>query len=85
MLKVRLQPKGRKKNIIYSIVVIDSRFPIQGKPVENIGLYTPRSKQQTIDKTFNINLERYNYWISKGAQPSDTVYNFVKKVNKIQK
>jgi len=59
-------------------VVADGRSPRDGKCIEELGTYQPRNKGQN----FTLNLERAKYWISKGAQPSDTVASFIKKAGK---
>jgi len=72
---------GAKNAPVYRVVVADSRSPRDGKFIEEIGTYHPRKK----DETFTINLERAEYWISKGAQPSDTVASFVRKARQTAK
>jgi small subunit ribosomal protein S16 len=69
---------GAKNTPVYRIVVADSRSPRDGKFLEEIGTYQPLQK----GNNFNINLERANYWVSKGAQPSDTVRSFIKKAGR---
>lgn len=70
MLKIRLKRVGRKHDPSYRIVVTeDFRGPKSGKYLENIGSYDPRKDTKT------INADRVKYWISKGAQISDTVHN----------
>jgi small subunit ribosomal protein S16 len=62
----------------YRIVVADSRSPRDGKFIEEIGTYQPLKKNDN----FTVDLERAEYWLSKGAQPSDTVASFLKKARK---
>jgi small subunit ribosomal protein S16 len=69
---------GTKNTPVYRIVVADGRSPRDGKFIEEIGTYQPLKK----DKNFEIDLERANYWVSKGAQPSDTVRSFIKKAGR---
>jgi len=69
---------GTKNTPVYRIVVADSRSPRDGKFIEEIGTYQPL-KEGT---NYTIKLERAQYWISKGAQPSDTVASFIKKAGK---
>ncbi len=71
MLILRLKPAGKKKQIIYHIVVTEHTSPIKGKFVEQLGTYNPRTEQ----KLFNLNQERIKYWISKGVKFSNTVNN----------
>jgi len=69
---------GAKNNPVFRIVVADGRSPRDGKFIEEIGTYNPQQKNQNV----KLNLERIKYWVSKGAQPSDTVASFIKKVSK---
>jgi len=68
-VKLRLSRKGRKKAPFYHIVVADSRSPRDGKFIERIGGYNPMTKPATIELDRNAAYE----WLSKGAQPTDTV------------
>jgi len=78
MLRIRLKRMGRRHIPFYRIVVIPSERRRDGRVVEEIGWWDP-TKQA---KSFEINLERANYWISKGAQPSETVKSIIKKAKK---
>ncbi len=69
---------GAKNAPVFRIVVADSRSPRDGKFIEEIGTYQPLKKGDN----FTLNLERAKYWVSKGAQPSDTVASFIKKAGK---
>jgi small subunit ribosomal protein S16 len=77
-VKIRMKRVGTKNTPVFRIVVADSRSPRDGKFIEEIGTYQPLKK----DTNFTINLDRVNYWLSKGAQPSDTVASFIKKATK---
>ena len=77
-VKIRMKRIGTKNTPVYRIVVADSRSPRDGKFIEEIGTYQPLKK----DENFKIDLERAKYWVSKGAQPSDTVASFIKKAGK---
>ena len=66
---------GTKNTPVYRIVVADGRSPRDGKFIEEIGTYQPMKK----DTNFVLDLERAKYWVSKGAQASDTVKSFIKK------
>ena len=68
-VRIRLQRMGRKKRPFYQIVVADSRSPRDGRFIDNLGSYNPMTKPATID----IDRDRAYDWISKGAQPTDTV------------
>ena len=70
---------GTKNTPAFRIVVADSRSPRDGKCIEEIGTYSPLKK----DTNFTVDLERAAYWISKGAQPSDTVASFLKKAKRV--
>ena len=69
---------GTKNTPVYRIVVADSRSPRDGKCIEEIGTYQPLKKSDN----FTLKLDRAQYWVSKGAQPSDTVASFIKKAAK---
>ena len=69
---------GTKNTPVYRIVVADSRSPRDGKCIEEIGTYQPLKPGEN----YTLKLDRAQYWISKGAQPSDTVASFIKKLGK---
>lgn len=69
---------GTTNTPVYRIVVADSRSPRDGKFIEEIGTYSPLQK----DNNVNLKLDRAEYWVSKGAQPSDTVASFIKRAKK---
>jgi len=75
MVKIRLKRMGAKKAPFYRIVVADARTPRDGKTLEEIGIYDP-TKNPTV---LRVDLEAANKWISKGAQPTDTVKALLKK------
>ena len=75
MVKIRLKRMGAKKAPFYRIVVADARTPRDGKTLEEIGIYDP-TKNPTL---LRVDLEAANKWISKGAQPTDTVKALLKK------
>ena len=70
---------GAKNAPVFRIVVADGRSPRDGRFIEEIGTYLPGKKENN----YTLNLERANYWLSKGAQPSDTVASFIKKLSKV--
>ena len=74
MVKIRLKRQGAKKAPFYRVVVADSRSPRDGRNIEEIGIYDPMTNPAKID----IDLERAKYWISCGAQPTDTVRGLLK-------
>ena len=69
---------GAKNAPYFRIVVADGRSPRDGKFIEEIGTYQPLKKGDN----FILKLDRAQYWVSKGAQPSDTVASFIKKAGK---
>lgn len=69
---------GTKNTPVYRIVVADGRSPRDGKFIEELGTYQPLKAGDN----FTLDLERANYWVSKGAQPSETVASFIKKAGK---
>ncbi len=76
-VKIRLRRMGAKKAPFYRVVVADSRFPRDGRFIEEIGYYDP-TKEPSVVK---IDLEKANKWIATGAQPTDTVRSLLKKLN----
>lgn len=74
MLSIRLARTGKKKMPSYRIVVIDKRLPRNGRFVEIVGTYNPLKKPAEIQ----LNAERIKYWLGCGAQPSDTVFSFLR-------
>ena len=77
MVKIRLKRMGMKKEPFYRIVVSDSRTPRDGRFVEEIGYYNPVTEPAVI----KFDEERAKYWLSTGAQPSETVRSLLKKSN----
>jgi len=69
---------GAKNAPVFRIVVADGRSPRDGKFIEELGTYQPLKKGDNV----KLDIERAKYWISKGAQPSETVASFLKKANK---
>ena len=77
-VSIRLRREGSKNRPYYRVVVADSRSPRDGKFIEIIGTYDPKLTGQ--NSSFSV--ERAEYWISKGARPSDTVRSLIKKQKK---
>ncbi|MCL1880860.1 MAG: 30S ribosomal protein S16 [Oscillospiraceae bacterium] len=73
-VKIRLRRMGAKKAPFYRIVVADSRFPRDGRFIEEIGYYDPTKNPVVV----NVEDEKVTSWISKGAQPTDTVKRLLK-------
>jgi small subunit ribosomal protein S16 len=76
MVRIRLRRVGRKKQPSYRIVVADSRFPRDGRYIEVIGFYNPRTQPATM----TLKEERALHWLSVGAQPSEPVRRILDKV-----
>jgi small subunit ribosomal protein S16 len=74
MVKIRLRRVGARKQPSYRIVVTDSRSPRDGRFIEAIGFYNPRTEPETVD----YQEDRMLYWLSVGAQPSEAVARMVK-------
>ena len=75
MVKIRLRRMGAKKAPFYRIVVADSRYPRDGRFIEEIGTYNPLTDPASV----NVDAERAQVWIKKGAQQTDTVRGILKK------
>ena len=75
MVKIRLRRMGAKKTPFYRIVVADSRYPRDGRFIEEIGTYNPLA----VPAVVNVNADRALEWIKNGAQPTDTVRGILKK------
>jgi small subunit ribosomal protein S16 len=73
-VRVRLTRVGSNKNPIWRVVVADQRSPRDGRFIETIGHYNP----QTNPSTITIDEERFQHWVSRGAQPTNTVKQLVK-------
>ena len=74
-VKIRLRRMGAKKAPFYRIVVADSRYPRDGRFIEEIGYYDP-TKEPSVVK---VDAEKAKAWIANGAQPTDTVKGILKK------
>ena len=82
MVVIRLARGGAKKRPFYQIVVTDSRSPRDGRYIENIGFFNPIAQGKEIP--VRLDVETYEAWIKKGAQPTDRVKSLFKKVKKEQ-
>ena len=76
MVKIRLRRMGAKKAPYYRVIVADSRSPRDGRFIEEVGTYNPMADGEKI----KVDMERVKYWISNGAQPTDTVRGLLKKL-----
>ncbi len=72
---IRLRQEGAKGHHVFRIVAADKRFPRDGRFLDILGTYDPAQSKNNA----NINLDKVNDWISKGAQPTDTVRSLIKK------
>ena len=79
--RLRLQRRGRKNYPFYQIIVADSRAPRDGKYIERIGSYNPNTNPATI----TLDFERALYWLTTGAEPSDTVRNILSREGVLMK
>ena len=75
--KIRLRRMGAKKAPFYRIVVADSRYPRDGRFIEEIGTYDPNQEPSAV----KVDAEKVKKWIANGAQPTDTVKALLKKNN----
>ena len=73
-VKIRMKRTGGTNNSCFRVVVMDVRAQRDGKAIEEIGFYNPNSKVET------LNVERYDYWMSVGAQPSETVVSVANRI-----
>lgn len=76
MVKIRLVRRGAKKHPSYRVVVADSRTPRNGKIIDDLGYYDPMKEPAVM----NINAESVKNWITKGAQPTDSVKLLLKRI-----
>ena len=74
-VKIRLRRMGAKKSPFYRIVVADSRYPRDGRFIEEIGYYNPMVEPKVV----KVDPEKAKKWIANGAQPTDTVKDILKK------
>ncbi|HHW00049.1 MAG TPA: 30S ribosomal protein S16 [Clostridiaceae bacterium] len=79
-VKIRLKRMGAKKKPFYRVVVADSRYPRDGRFIEEIGTYNPTTDPVHV----NIDAEKAAKWLKNGAQPTDTVRSLLKKTGVIQ-
>lgn len=77
MVKIRLSRRGAKKKPFYHFVVTDSRSKRDGRVIERIGYFNPIASGK--EEEININMERIEYWLSKGAQTTERVNKLIKQ------
>ena len=83
-MKIRLARGGSKKRPHYSIVAADSRMPRDGRFIEKLGTYNPLLPKDSEDRV-KMNLERVQYWLGQGAQPTDRVARFLEAAGVAEK
>lgn len=81
MVRIRLRRVGGKKQPSYRVVAADREAPRDGRFLENLGFYNPRTQPETIE----IAEDRVYHWIGKGAQPSETVVKLFKKIGLLER
>ena len=80
MVTIRLARGGAKKRPFYQVVVTDSRTARDGRFIERVGFFNPIATGK--EERLRVNSERYQYWVSQGAQPSERVAALVKEAGK---
>ncbi|MBL4813251.1 MAG: 30S ribosomal protein S16 [Rhodobacteraceae bacterium] len=83
-MKIRLARGGSKKRPFYSIVAADSRMPRDGRFVEKLGTYNPLLPRDSEERV-KMNMERVQYWLGQGAQPTDRVSRMLEAAGVIEK
>ncbi len=82
MVIIRLARKGANKKPFFSIVVADQRRAPQGRSIEQLGFFNPRAKDN--EERLRIDQQRVDYWVSRGAQPSNRVKSLLKAARPAQ-
>ena len=83
-MKIRLARGGSKKRPFYRIVAADSRMPRDGRFIEKLGTYNPLLPKDSEERV-KMNMERVQYWLGEGAQPSDRVSRFLEAAGVVEK
>ncbi len=83
-MKIRLARGGSKKRPFYRIVAADSRMPRDGRFIEKLGTYNPLLPKDSEDRV-KMNLERIQYWMDQGAQPTDRISRFLEAAGVVEK
>jgi len=79
MVSIRLSRGGSKKRPFYHIVAADQRKPRDGRYIERLGFFNPLAKGG--EETLRVDMDRINYWVSQGAQPSERVNTLIKQAS----
>jgi len=82
MVVIRLARGGSKKRPFYHVNVADARSPRDGRFIERVGFYNPVARGQ--EEPLRLDIERIEYWLGKGAQPTERVAKLLKDVKKAQ-
>ncbi len=83
-MKIRLARGGSKKRPFYRIVAADSRMPRDGRFIEKLGTYNPLLPKDSEERV-KMNMERIQYWLDQGAQPSDRIARFLEAAGHLEK
>ena len=83
-MKIRLARGGSKKRPFYRIVAADSRMPRDGRFIEKLGTYNPLLPKDSEDRV-KMNMERVQYWLDQGAQPTDRISRFLEAAGAAEK
>ncbi|PJE29080.1 SSU ribosomal protein S16P [Pseudooceanicola antarcticus] len=83
-MKIRLARGGSKKRPHYAVVAADSRMPRDGRFIEKLGTYNPLLAKDSEDRV-KLNMERVQYWLDQGAQPTDRVSRFLEAAGVLDK
>ena len=83
-MKIRLARGGSKKRPFYSIVAADSRMPRDGRFIEKLGTYNPLLPKDSEERV-KMNMERIEYWLGQGAQPTDRIARMLEAAGKLEK
>lgn len=83
-MKIRLARGGSKKRPFYAVVAADSRMPRDGRFVEKLGTYNPLLPKDSEERV-KLDMERVNYWLGQGAQPTDRVSRFLEAAGVVAK
>jgi small subunit ribosomal protein S16 len=83
-MKIRLARGGSKKRPFYRIVASDSRMPRDGRFIEKLGTYNPLLPKDSEDRV-KMNMERVQYWLDQGAQPTDRISRFLEAAGVVEK
>lgn len=78
---IRLTRKGAKKKPFYRVVAADSRFPRDGRFLENLGTYDPRAEKD--EDKYVLKMDRIQHWLDQGAEATDTVGSILRRVKNV--